>query len=114
MTDDERIEKLKAHPDTLMLDVGGEKKHWFLGRHSFTLAKERGVPVDDIVGAGTDESTEAGIEQVCRLLWCGLLPFDHDLDIDEATMFLSLQELRRLEAAMSEPFTQFMEDSKKK
>ena len=97
-----QIQRFIDHPDTTEIVIGGEKKKWFLGRQSFVLAKAQGVEIDEILGGG--EKITDNFEQAAKLIWAGLLVFDPEVKLEDATMFLSFNEIQALEGAMNKAF----------
>ena len=115
MTKEKRLERLKAHEDTQEIDYAGKTRHWMLGRYALKLAKERGVPVGELISDIDPEESEDDItesfDQFAKLLWVGFLPFPDDrMDLEDVELLLSFGDLGRLAPKVMGPLQELQEN----
>jgi hypothetical protein len=106
----------EQHEDTLEVELAGHRFNWYIGRVTFDLvdAHEDDVSLSAILqGAeALDEATpKEQIDQVGRLIWAGLLPFEEDLSYEVVARAISLQDLPRLGSFVSETFDALQDDA---
>ena len=97
-----RADKLRAHPDTVQIEIAGESRPWFLGKLTFDLARARGVELGDVLAA-FDGADTAGLGRLDgllgafgQLLFFGFAPFDEQLEPEDVTDLLSAGDLTRI------------------
>lgn len=112
-----RAERLRQHPDTVLLTILGEEHPWFLGNVTFRLATAKGIDIpkilEDLDGLGDDAGMEAFapmLGKVGQLVYAGMLPFDEDLVEEEVTDLISFGDLGRLLPQIMEPLKGLAED----
>lgn len=100
----EKIQKrLRTHPDFLEIDFAGEEDlPYFIGKYSFEVIRHKGhdpaeiFPFDKSEEELMEEGLDGHSDRAAKMLWGGLVTFDHDLDLAEVEMLMSMGEMTGL------------------
>jgi hypothetical protein len=103
------------HPDTLEIELAGETLPFFLGRRTFDLVDDHPDEVDFVsileggMAAAGSENPKDRMDQIGRIIWAGMLPFEEDLDYDLIKRWLSIGDLPRLANVIQGEFKKLVE-----